>query len=103
MVAVNLWLTPSNDAIGLWAGLFTTVAYAPQVVRTWRTGGEGLSWIMLTLFALGVTLWFVYGIVQKSEPLILANGLTGVQVFLVMLLKFWHASKTFESRRTKED
>jgi len=95
------WLAPYNDAIGFWAAILTTTAYAPQVVRTWRTGGDGLSWMMLTLFGLGVTLWFVYGIAQKSEPLILANGLTGLQVLLVILLKLWHQIKAGEENRTE--
>lgn len=87
------WLAPYNDAIGFCAASLTTVAYAPQVVRTWRMGGAGLSWITLTLFGVGVALWFIYGIVRQSEPLILANGLTGLQVFALILLKLWHANK----------
>jgi len=75
------------ELIGFAAGLLTTVAFAPQVVRTWRLGGHELSWSMLALFAAGVTLWLVYGIARESRPLIIANGLTLVQVLLMAAVK----------------
>ena len=78
-----------TEAIGFWAGILTTVAFAPQVVRTWRIGGEELSWMMLTLFATGVGLWFVYGYLLASAPLMLANGLTGAQILIILGLKLW--------------
>ena len=46
-----------TELIGFWAALLTTIAFAPQVLRTWRLGGHELS--MLSLFGAGVTLWFV--------------------------------------------
>ena len=75
------------ELIGFVAGLLTTVAFAPQVVRTWRLGGHELSWSMLALFGSGVTLWLVYGIARESRPLIIANGLTLVQVLLMAAVK----------------
>ncbi len=81
------WLIPYREAIGFWAALLTTVAFAPQVVRTWRRGAEGLSWTMLSLFGLGIGLWFLYGILRNSGPLMLANGLTGLQVLVLIALK----------------
>ncbi len=88
------WLAPYNEAIGFWAAALTTVAFAPQVIRTWRWGGEGLSWTMLALFGLGVTLWFIYGLLRMSGPLMLANGVTGLQVLLLIALKVWRSGKT---------
>ena len=76
-----------TEAIGTVAAILTTIAFAPQAIRTWRVGGEGLSWMMLLLFGLGVGLWFVYGVLRNSVPLILANGLTGVQVLLIFAIK----------------
>ena len=73
--------------IGLCAAVLTTVAFAPQVVRTWRLGGHELSWSMLVLFLAGVTLWFVYGWLRGSVPLMLANGLTGAQVLVMAGVK----------------
>jgi MtN3 and saliva related transmembrane protein len=85
-------LSSHTEAIGFWAGILTTVAFAPQVVRTWRVGGEALSWTMLALFGLGVGLWFVYGYLRMSGPLMLANGLTGLQVLIILGLKIRRAA-----------
>jgi MtN3 and saliva related transmembrane protein len=92
------WLRAYAEAIGFWAATLTTVSFTPQLVRTWRTGGKGLSWTMLALFGLGVGLWFVYGLLQMSGPIMLANGLTGVQVLLLLALKIWKPDPSRASR-----
>jgi MtN3 and saliva related transmembrane protein len=74
--------------IGFAAAVLTTVAFVPQVVRTWQLGGRELSWSMLGLFGTGVLLWLVYGILQQSRPLIVANGLTLLQVAAMAAVKF---------------
>ncbi len=81
------WLGLHTETIGFWAAVLTTVAFTPQVVRTWRMGGNELSWAMLALFGSGVGLWFVYGYLRMSGPLMLANGLTGAQVLFLLVLK----------------
>lgn len=80
----------SVELIGMCAAVLTTVAYAPQVVRTWRLGGHELSWSMLALLGAGVMLWFVYGWLHASMPLMLANGLTSIQVAALAAVKFRH-------------
>jgi len=80
-------LSVFTDTIGTVAAVLTTIAFAPQAIRTWRDGGEGLSWMMLALFGSGVGLWFVYGLLKNSGPLMLANGLTGLQVGFICGMK----------------
>jgi MtN3 and saliva related transmembrane protein len=80
-------LSSHTEAIGFWAAILTTVAFAPQLVRTWRVGGDELSWLTLTCFGAGVGLWFVYGYLRTSGPLMLANGLTGLQILLIISVK----------------
>ena len=84
------WLQAYTETIGFWAALLTTIAFAPQVIKAWRTGGEGLSWMMLALFGTGVGLWFLYGLMRMSRPLIAANGLTGLQILVLLTLKVRH-------------
>jgi MtN3 and saliva related transmembrane protein len=93
------WLHAYPEAIGFWAAVLTTIAFAPQVVETWKTAGEGLSWIMLALFGAGTGLWFLYGVLRMSDPIMLANGLTGLQVLFLMALKLWFAARA--TRRTE--
>jgi MtN3 and saliva related transmembrane protein len=80
-------LSPYIEASGLAGALLTTVAFLPQVVRTWRHGGDGLSYIMLALFLAGTALWLLYGVALGSLPIILANGVTALQVLMMLALK----------------
>ncbi len=75
------------NLIGLAAAVLTTSAFLPQIVRTWRLGGYGLSYFMLALYLLGVTLWLIYGIALNAMPIIVANGAAAVQVLAILALK----------------
>jgi len=76
------------DALGLAAGALTTVAFVPQVVRTWRTRStEGISLSMFVLFCTGVLLWCLYGIAMRSWPIIVANAATLALASVILLLK----------------
>ena len=69
-------------ALGYIAGFCTTLAFVPQVYRTYRTRhAYDISYGMLFLLLTGVTLWFVYGMGIEDLPIMLANGIT-----LVLLL-----------------
>jgi MtN3 and saliva related transmembrane protein len=87
-------MSDAVELIGMCAAVLTTVAFTPQVVRTWRLGGHELSWSMLTLLGSGVVLWFVYGWFRASMPLMLANGLTSIQVAAMAAVKFRHQKNT---------
>lgn len=76
------------ESIGFAAAVLTTVAFAPQVLRTWKMGGHELSWLMLALFGAGVSLWLVYGWQRASRPLIAANAVTLVQVLAMATIKY---------------
>lgn len=81
-------MTFDVELVGFVAGILTTVAFFPQLIRTWQFGGRELSWSMLALFAAGVTLWLVYGVARGAVPIIAANGVTLVQVLLIAAIKF---------------
>jgi len=60
--------------IGLVAGLLTSVAAVPQVIKTWRSRhARDLSILQPLLLSAGVALWLYYGILIGDTPLILAN------------------------------
>jgi uncharacterized protein with PQ loop repeat len=42
---------------------------------------------MLALFLAGMTCWLLYGIARGSLPIILANGMTALQVLMILALK----------------
>ncbi|MDK9717800.1 MAG: SemiSWEET transporter [Trichlorobacter sp.] len=60
--------------IGLIAGLLTSIASLPQVVKTWRSRhAHDLSIWQPLLLSFGVALWLIYGMLIGDTPLILAN------------------------------
>ncbi|NOT43885.1 MAG: SemiSWEET transporter [Acidobacteria bacterium] len=76
------------EVIGYLAALLTTLAFVPQVVRTWRTRSAGdLSGTTLVAFTSGILLWLAYGVAQGSRPIVLANGATLVQCVLLVVMK----------------
>jgi MtN3 and saliva related transmembrane protein len=65
--------------IGILAGICTTIAFLPQVLKTWRSkSAKDLSLGMFSIFCAGVVLWLTYGILIGDLPIILANGFTFV-------------------------
>jgi MtN3 and saliva related transmembrane protein len=46
---------------------------------------------MMLLFALGITLWLIYGLLLMSLPIILANAVTFVLVMAILVLKLYYA------------
>lgn len=63
--------------LGLAAGSCTTIAFLPQVIKTWKTGSaKDLSLGMFLFFCLGVILWLIYGIIVQDIPVIVANFTT---------------------------
>ena len=74
-----------TNLLGIIAGTFTTIAFLPQVVRTWRTkSAEDLSLPTFSLFFTGVCLWLVYGLIRDDLPIILSNIVTLVLSGIVL-------------------
>jgi MtN3 and saliva related transmembrane protein len=81
-----------TDILGFVAGVITTISFVPQVVRTYRNkSGRDISLWMMLLFALGITLWLIYGLLLMSLPIILANAVTLVLVMAILVLKLYYA------------
>lgn len=75
-------------ALGLAAGSLTTLSFAPQVLRAWRTRStEDLSLAMLLVLLAGVLLWLAYGVVRGDLAIIAANAVTAALVGLILSLK----------------
>ena len=77
--------------IGLAAAFCTTIAFLPQVLKTWRTRSTGdISLAMFLVFTSGIFLWLVYGLIIGDLPLILANGITFVLSGTILYFKLRH-------------
>jgi MtN3 and saliva related transmembrane protein len=81
-----------TDILGFVAAVITTISFVPQVVRIYRSkSGRDISLWMMLLFALGITLWLIYGLLLMSLPIILANAVTLVLVMAILVLKLYYA------------
>jgi MtN3 and saliva related transmembrane protein len=77
------------DVLGMIAGTLTTIAFVPQVVKTWRSKStHDISYGMFILFSLGLLLWLAYGIVIDAMPIIVSNLVTLVLALVILGLKF---------------
>ena len=79
-----------TELLGLIAGLFTTIAFVPQVVKIWKSKhAHDVSLAMFAIFSAGVALWIVYGFIIGSLPVILANSVTFALALAVLILKLY--------------
>lgn len=77
--------------LGLAAAFCSTLAFLPQVIKTWRTRSTAdISLGMFLLLVSGVVLWLAYGIIQQDLPLIAANAVTFVFAGTILYFKVRH-------------
>ncbi len=73
--------------IGYAAGLLTTVAFFPQLVKIWRSrSADDVSPAMFVIFTTGVGLWLVYGVLIESWPVMAANAVTLALALAILVL-----------------
>ena len=76
------------NVLGFAAGVLTTVAFVPQVIKLHRTrSARDISLGMYTVFTSGVALWLVYGIALGSMPIVVANVFTLALALAVLAMK----------------
>ena len=76
------------DLFGFLAALLTTIAFLPQLYKTWKTkSADDVSLIMLILFITGLICWIVYGLKIHSIPILVANIVTFIFNFSILILK----------------
>ncbi|HLT71135.1 MAG TPA: SemiSWEET transporter [Cyclobacteriaceae bacterium] len=77
------------QVLGLIAGACTTVAFLPQVIKTWKSrSAKDLSLSMFSIFTIGVGLWLVYGILDQNIPVMAANLITLMLAATLLIFKF---------------
>ena len=83
-MAVESWVS----VIGSVAGMSTTGAFLPQVIRTWRTRSTAdISLGMFLLTAFGLFLWLVYGLARSDWPLIVTDVVSLILAVTILGLK----------------
>ena len=72
-------------------GTAMALGYFIQIAKILKTkSAKDLSLIMFVIFAVGVTLWLLYGFAIKSWPIIISFGVSTVGVYgvLILILKY---------------
>ncbi len=88
----------STDTLGLIAGSLTTIAFIPQVIKTWRSkSAEDVSIVMFILFITGVLLWCIYGWEIHAKPVMIANIITFILASTILGLKLYFEDPSKEN------
>jgi MtN3 and saliva related transmembrane protein len=79
---------PMTELLGSAAGVCTTLAFVPQLVRVYQTRStRDISLGMFMVFCTGIVLWLAYGLRVGAMPIIAANGVTLVLAGAILVAK----------------
>ena len=82
------------EFFGYFAAVLTTLAFIPQLVKTLKTKkAEDVSLTTLIMFLTGVSAWIIYGIQISSKPILIANIITFLLNFLILIFKLIYSKK----------
>ncbi|OGK19891.1 hypothetical protein A3C23_04285 [Candidatus Roizmanbacteria bacterium RIFCSPHIGHO2_02_FULL_37_13b] len=74
--------------VGYTAAFLTTISFIPQALKTLKEKDtKGISLHMYLIFTFGIFLWFVYGLLIKSTPIIIANFITLILTSTICFFK----------------
>ncbi len=79
------------QSIGLVAGFCTTVAFLPQIIKSYKTKSTAdLSWGWLGVLFVGMALWIGYALMIGSLPVLATNALSEALLVVLIFLKLKH-------------
>lgn len=82
-----------ENILGIVAGIITSVSMLPQLIKVWKEKDvEDLSWMMISLLVVGLSLWVWYGIIKEEAPIIYANSFA-VLVNILLLISYFKYRK----------
>ena len=74
--------------IGFFAAFCTTFAFLPQAIKVYQTKStRDISLYMFLIFTVGVLSWLIYGLIINDLPVILANAVTLILSFFILIYK----------------
>ncbi|MBW2638299.1 MAG: SemiSWEET transporter [Deltaproteobacteria bacterium] len=77
--------------IGLTAAFLSSISMIPQVMKVYRTKKtKDLSLGAFAVLAVGLFLWFVYGIMIQAIPVIIGNAIGLSLVCYIVIMKIQH-------------
>lgn len=78
----------TSSIIGLLAGLTTTFAFLPQIVKTYKTKEtKNISMIMYVIYIVGVMMWFVYAYMIGETAILISNTFSFLFGLAMLVMK----------------
>ena len=66
-----------TQILGYVAGICTTIAVTPQLIKTFKTKEvKDISLPMFLVLTSGLLMWTIYGVIKWDLPIILTNGVS---------------------------
>jgi MtN3 and saliva related transmembrane protein len=79
------------EALGLFAGVVSTFASAPQLIKIIRTkSAADVSLMMFVLALVGTILWGTYGFLKGAPSIVFWNAVAFLIFVLIIALKLKH-------------
>ena len=74
--------------IGFLVTFCTTISFLPQAIKVYKTRStKDISLYMFLIFTVGVLSWLIYGLIINDLPVILANAVTLILSFFILIYK----------------
>jgi MtN3 and saliva related transmembrane protein len=74
--------------MGFIAGLLTTVAFLPQVIKVYKTkSAKDISLPMYVIFTIGIAMWIIYGFMLDSMDILIFNVITFILAITILVYK----------------
>ena len=78
----------SSEVFGFAAATLSTIAFLPQVVKTWKTrSAKDVSYALLLTFSTGCLCWVIYGYQVEAKPVVIANAFTLALNLTILAMK----------------
>ena len=80
----------SSKIFGFAAATLSTIAFLPQVIKTWKTqSAKDVSYALLLTFSTGCFCWVIYGIQVDAKPVVIANSFTVTLNLAILAMKIY--------------
>jgi MtN3 and saliva related transmembrane protein len=78
----------SIEYIGMLATSLATLAFLPQVVKTWRTrSAHDFSLVTLLMLEAGTAIWIFYGVMRSAPAIWIGNAVTLALAGFILAVK----------------
>ena len=78
----------SSEIFGFSAATLSTIAFLPQVIKTWKTrSAKDVSYALLLTFSTGCLCWVIYGYQVAAKPVMIANAFTLTLNLIILAMK----------------